>query len=130
MLITWRCDASGATISAPTSVCDLTSSNSAAVSAAGFFTGKSITLPFPFDHRSNVYCCPPTTWLSSASIVWRVPTTQCIVAGAVNAVAGGGRGLGTIATDDALGDVFRAAGFTRFRRATETPFNRVFEARK
>lgn len=22
------------------------------------------------------------------------------------------------------------AGFTRFRRATETPFNRVFEARK
>ena len=47
-----------------------------------------------------------------------------------NAVAGGGMGLGTIATDDTLGDVFRAAGFTRFRRATETPFNRVFEARK
>jgi len=43
-----------------------------------------------------------------------------------NAVAGGGMGLGTIATDDTLGDVFRAAGFTRFRRATETPFNRVF----
>ena len=38
--------------------------------------------------------------------------------------------LGTIATDDALGSVFRTAGFTQFRRATETPFNRVFEARK
>ena len=26
--------------------------------------------------------------------------------------------------------VFAEAGFTRSRRATETPFNRVFEARK
>jgi len=25
--------------------------------------------------------------------------------------------------------IFEAAGFRRFRRATETPFNRVFEAR-
>jgi SAM-dependent methyltransferase len=47
-----------------------------------------------------------------------------------NAIAGGGKGLGTIATDQALADVFGEAGFTRFRRATETPFNRVFEARK
>ena len=47
-----------------------------------------------------------------------------------SAVAGGGEGLGTIATDQALADVFGAAGFRQFRRATETPFNRIFEARK
>ncbi|MEZ4497025.1 MAG: class I SAM-dependent methyltransferase [Thermomicrobiales bacterium] len=47
-----------------------------------------------------------------------------------NALATGGNGLGTIATDQALGDVARAAGFTQFRRATATPFNRIFEARK
>jgi hypothetical protein len=47
-----------------------------------------------------------------------------------NAVVGGGAGLGTIASDQDLADVFTAAGFTRFRRATDTPFNRVFEARK
>jgi acetyl-CoA C-acetyltransferase len=27
-------------------------------------------------------------------------------------------------------DVVLAGGFTQFRRATETPFNRIFEARK
>jgi SAM-dependent methyltransferase len=47
-----------------------------------------------------------------------------------NAVAGGGRGLGTIASDDDLAEVFNSAGFSHFRRAAETPFNRVFEARK
>lgn len=46
-----------------------------------------------------------------------------------NAVAGGGTGIGTIATDDALEQVFTRAGFSTFRRATETPFNRIFEAR-
>jgi 2-polyprenyl-3-methyl-5-hydroxy-6-metoxy-1,4-benzoquinol methylase len=46
-----------------------------------------------------------------------------------NAVAGGGTGIGTIATDDDLKQVFTKAGFSRFRRATETPFNRIFEAR-
>ena len=48
-----------------------------------------------------------------------------------NALASCGcdRALGTIATDDQLREVARAGGFTRFRRATETPFNRVFEIR-
>jgi SAM-dependent methyltransferase len=46
-----------------------------------------------------------------------------------NAVAGGGTGIGTIATDDTIGQVFTRAGFSTFRRATETPFNRIFEAR-
>jgi SAM-dependent methyltransferase len=40
-----------------------------------------------------------------------------------------GRGLGAQAGQKALGEVFAEAGFTRFRRATETPFNLVLEAR-
>ncbi|MFI5264433.1 MAG: class I SAM-dependent methyltransferase [Candidatus Kapaibacterium sp.] len=47
-----------------------------------------------------------------------------------NAVATGGYAVGTVASDDVLNDVAKAAGFTQFRRATETPFNRVFEIRK
>jgi SAM-dependent methyltransferase len=47
-----------------------------------------------------------------------------------NALATGKHALGTIASDDAIGSIFRDAGFTRFRRATETPFNRVFEVGK
>jgi SAM-dependent methyltransferase len=47
-----------------------------------------------------------------------------------NAIAGGGRGIGTIASDQVLADIFGQAGFRGFRRASETPFNRVFEARK
>jgi SAM-dependent methyltransferase len=46
-----------------------------------------------------------------------------------NAIAGGGTGIGTIATDDDIRQVFTRAGFSHFRRATETPFNRIFEAR-
>jgi 2-polyprenyl-3-methyl-5-hydroxy-6-metoxy-1,4-benzoquinol methylase len=46
-----------------------------------------------------------------------------------NALATGGYALGTVASDDELEKVARKAGFTRFRRATETPFNRVFEIR-
>jgi ubiquinone/menaquinone biosynthesis C-methylase UbiE len=40
-----------------------------------------------------------------------------------------GRGLGAQASDASLEQVFRDAGFTRIRKAIETPFNRVFEAR-
>jgi 2-polyprenyl-3-methyl-5-hydroxy-6-metoxy-1,4-benzoquinol methylase len=48
-----------------------------------------------------------------------------------NAVASGdvNNALGTVASDDNLKEVFKQGGFTKFRRATETPFNRVFEAR-
>lgn len=46
-----------------------------------------------------------------------------------HAIAEGGRALGTIATDEELRAVFSKAGFHTFRRATETPTNRVFEAR-
>jgi 2-polyprenyl-3-methyl-5-hydroxy-6-metoxy-1,4-benzoquinol methylase len=40
-----------------------------------------------------------------------------------------GRGLGAQASDAELEQVFRDGGFTRVRKAIETPFNRVFEAR-
>jgi SAM-dependent methyltransferase len=41
-----------------------------------------------------------------------------------------GLGLGAQAGETRLRDVFKEAGFTRFRRATETPFNLILEARK
>jgi SAM-dependent methyltransferase len=54
-------------------------------------------------------------------------STLCCTA---NSMALGGPALGAVATEDAIGEVVRSGGFTQFRRATETPFNRVFEARK
>jgi len=42
---------------------------------------------------------------------------------------GGDLVLGAQAGAARLGDVFRKAGFTRFRRAAETPFNLILEAR-
>ncbi|HEX8502280.1 MAG TPA: class I SAM-dependent methyltransferase [Pyrinomonadaceae bacterium] len=54
-------------------------------------------------------------------------STLCCTA---NSLALGGPALGAVATDDALREVVTGAGFKEFRRATETPFNRVFEARK
>jgi 2-polyprenyl-3-methyl-5-hydroxy-6-metoxy-1,4-benzoquinol methylase len=41
----------------------------------------------------------------------------------------GERGMGAQASDSSLLQVFRDGGFTRVRKAVETPFNRVFEAR-
>ena len=40
-----------------------------------------------------------------------------------------GRALGAQAGEARLAEVFQEAGFTRFRRATETPFNLILEAR-
>ena len=47
-----------------------------------------------------------------------------------NSLAQDGPALGAVATEAALRDVALAGGFKEFRRATETPFNRIFEARK
>jgi 2-polyprenyl-3-methyl-5-hydroxy-6-metoxy-1,4-benzoquinol methylase len=41
----------------------------------------------------------------------------------------GGAGLGAQASEASLREVAKAGGFTRFRKAAETPFNRVFEIR-
>lgn len=54
-------------------------------------------------------------------------STLCCTA---NSMARGGAALGAVATEQSLRDVVLDAGFASFRRATETPFNRIFEARK
>ena len=54
-------------------------------------------------------------------------STLCCTA---NSMALGGPALGAIATEDAIKEVVLSGGFSEFRRATETPFNRVFEARR
>ena len=41
----------------------------------------------------------------------------------------GGFALGAQAGESAIADIVARAGFTRFRRAAETPYNLVFEAR-
>jgi hypothetical protein len=41
----------------------------------------------------------------------------------------GGYALGAQAGETAIREVTEQAGFTRFRRAAETPFNAVYEAR-
>ncbi len=47
-----------------------------------------------------------------------------------HAISEGGRMvLGAQAGESRLADVFRKAGFTRFRRAADTPFNLILEAR-
>jgi len=53
-------------------------------------------------------------------------STLCCTA---NSMALGGPALGAVATEEAIRDTVLGGGFTQFRRATETPFNRVFEAR-
>jgi SAM-dependent methyltransferase len=47
-----------------------------------------------------------------------------------NSMALNGPALGAVANDDSIRDTVIAGGFNEFRRATETPFNRVFVARK
>ncbi|MDQ1728284.1 MAG: hypothetical protein QOD33_409 [Pyrinomonadaceae bacterium] len=47
-----------------------------------------------------------------------------------NSLALNGPALGAVAPESAIREVVLAGGFAEFRRATETPFNRIFEARK
>jgi SAM-dependent methyltransferase len=47
-----------------------------------------------------------------------------------NSLALNGPALGAVAPESLLRDTVQAGGLSQFRRATETPFNRVFEARK
>lgn len=53
-------------------------------------------------------------------------STLCCTA---NSLALGGPALGAIASDRALREAVTAGGFRHFRRTTQTPFNRIFEAR-
>ncbi len=54
-------------------------------------------------------------------------STLCCTA---NAIAQGGTALGAVASEDALREAVQSGGFSQFRRAAETPFNRIFEARR
>jgi hypothetical protein len=44
-------------------------------------------------------------------------------------LTGHGPALGAIATEKQLGEISKTAGFSNFKQAAETPFNRVFEVR-
>ncbi len=46
-----------------------------------------------------------------------------------NSLALNGPALGAVASEEAIGNTVLAGGFKEFRRAAETPFNRIFEAR-
>lgn len=54
-------------------------------------------------------------------------STLCCTA---NSLALGGSALGAVASEDVLRETVLSGGFTQFRRAAETPFNRIFEARR
>ena len=64
---------------------------------------------------------------SVARLYYAASTTLCCA----HAISEGGRlVLGAQAGEARLAEVFRKAGFTRFRRAAETPFNLILEARR
>jgi SAM-dependent methyltransferase len=64
------------------------------------------------------------------------PVSRIFYAGAVGICTpaaeaqAGGYALGNQVSDDRWQELLGEAGYSRFRRATETPFNRVFEVRK
>jgi hypothetical protein len=59
-------------------------------------------------------------------IYYSASTICCVPASRSQEV---GLGLGAQAGEKRIREVITKGGFTRFRRATETPFNMVFEAR-
>lgn len=63
------------------------------------------------------------------NIIGRVYSAASTLCCTPNSLAVGGPGLGAVASESVLRDVVLSSGFGEFRRATETPFNRVFEAR-
>ena len=64
-------------------------------------------------------------------MTWDRPVGRsCICGGGCRAVLdGGGPGLGAQAGEARLRAILREAGFSGFRRVSETPFNIVYEAR-
>ena len=77
--------------------------------------------PFALDRRAeNIAQNPMAALLYSASMSICTPNSLSQEVGL---------GLGAQAGEDRLRDVFTEAGFSTFRRATETPLNMVLEAR-
>jgi hypothetical protein len=46
-----------------------------------------------------------------------------------NSLAENGPALGAQAGEKKISEIVKAAGFTKFRRATQTPFNLIYEAK-
>jgi SAM-dependent methyltransferase len=84
--------------------------------------GGTVLLVEPFAHDRVV---------DNLSPVGRIYYTGSTLLCCAHAIAEGGKlVLGGQAGEARLADVFRKAGFSHFRRAAETPFNLVFEARR
>ena len=70
--------------------------------------------------------CHHAAALEALAATYAVSTFICTPAAQSQA---GGFALGAQVSEATFGELVAAAGFSRFRRATETPLNRVFEAR-
>jgi ubiquinone/menaquinone biosynthesis C-methylase UbiE len=66
---------------------------------------------------------------SNFNSVGRLYSGASVLCCTPNAISSGPVALGTIAPDEEFRKIAASAGFKKFRRATETPFNRVFEAK-
>lgn len=75
--------------------------------------------PFAHDHTADNLTATGQLYYSASTVI--------CCAHAIS--EGGTMVLGAQAGEARLADVFRKAGFTHFRRAAETPFNMIFEAR-
>ncbi len=64
------------------------------------------------------------------NIIGRIFSAASTLCCTPNSLAQNGTALGAVATDDTLREAVMSGGFSQFRRATETPFNRIFEARR
>lgn len=84
--------------------------------------GGTVMLIEPFAHDRTE---------ANFSTVGRMYYTGSTMICCAHAISEGGKlVLGAQAGEARLADVFRKAGFTHFRKAAETPFNIVFEARR
>jgi SAM-dependent methyltransferase len=82
----------------------------------------TVMLVEPFAHDRIEHNQSPV-----ARLYYSASTTICCA----HAISEGGKlVLGAQAGEARLGEVFRKAGFTRFGRAAETPFNLILEARR
>lgn len=63
------------------------------------------------------------------NIIGRVFSGASTLCCTSNSLALDGPALGAVAPESAIREVVLAGGFSQFRRATQTPFNRIFEAR-
>jgi 2-polyprenyl-3-methyl-5-hydroxy-6-metoxy-1,4-benzoquinol methylase len=77
--------------------------------------------PFALDHRAENIASNPM-----AALLYTASSSICTPNSLSQEV---GLGLGAQAGEGRLREVFEAAGFTRFRRAAETPLNLILEAR-